>query len=847
MTIQCRYLPNPEGDPAEIQSLTEEDFPLTLGGPDADVDLGRDAAEHAVAYLGLSEGEIFIQANGAGTDASWNGKTLEGSEWVTDGDVLTVGKTRLDVELKDEELTLRRRQVAKAVPELRPPSLSPPPRRRASGEARRVEPIAFTPHPLVAGGPPSAEAPAANDARPVQPIQRRRRKLRPAVVLSFAALALLGIAAFYVFTARSVEIVVEPAADQLEVAGLPHLEVGGRHLLLPGKYTVSVEKAGYYPLNTELSVSGDARQSHAFKLERLPGQLELIVRDVHGGEVTEGEVIVDGEVVGSLPLGDLELAPGGHLIAVQAPRYEPFEAELEVAGGGKIETLTAELVPNWAPIAFSTQPAGATLRIDGEVVGKTPLTAEVGAGKRRYEIFLGGYKPRRGGLNVEANSPQTVPAIRLEPTDGLLAVRSEPEKATVQIDGRYRGETPLDLELAPGRSYQVKVSKSGYEPRSESVEIRSGQTAEMRLEMAALTGEVRINVLPSDAELIINGEPLSGEPSRTVKLQAVPHTVEVKKAGYVPFEQKVTPIPGVLKSIDVQLVSREEAREAAIVPTLETAESQPMKLIQPGRFVMGASRREPGRRANEGLREVELTRRFYVGVQEISNKQFRIFRKEHLSGQAGGQNLEIDHHPVVNVTWNDAVEYCNWLSAKEGLPSFYVRQGDTWVPAQPLNNGYRLPTEAEWAWVARFPNGEKAWKYPWGDRLPIAPKSGNYADSSASSILPGALGDYNDGFAATAPTDAFQPNNLGLHNLGGNVAEWVHDVYSIRPALGQALEKDPMGPAEGDLHVIRGSSWMHSTVTQLRLTFRDYGEKARPDVGFRIARYVDLDEGKGTP
>ena len=161
------------------------------------------------------------------------------------------------------------------------------------------------------------------------------------------------------------------------------------------------------------------------------------------------------------------------------------------------------------------------------------------------------------------------------------------------------------------------------------------------------------------------------------------------------------------------------------------------------------------------------------------------------------------------------------------------------VAAVPMTTGYRLPTEAEWAWAARYGAGEKPLKYPWGDALPVAAKSGNYGDASASGLLPGALPDYNDGFPATAPADSFQPNARGLQNLGGNVAEWVHDLYAIRMGGAATVERDPLGPAEGEFHVIRGSSWMHSTVTELRLTFRDYGKEKRPDVGFRIARYAE--------
>ena len=78
------------------------------------------------------------------------------------------------------------------------------------------------------------------------------------------------------------------------------------------------------------------------------------------------------------------------------------------------------------------------------------------------------------------------------------------------------------------------------------------------------------------------------------------------------------------------------------------------------------------------------------------------------------------------------------------------------------------------------------------------------------------------------------------------VAEWVNDYYSIYPsAASTTLDRDPLGPEEGDYHVIRGSSWMDSTITELRLSYRDYGNKRRSALGFRIARYSD--QAKETP
>ena len=95
---------------------------------------------------------------------------------------------------------------------------------------------------------------------------------------------------------------------------------------------------------------------------------------------------------------------------------------------------------------------------------------------------------------------------------------------------------------------------------------------------------------------------------------------------------------------------------------------------------------------------------------------------------------------------------------------------------------------------------------------------------------------YNDNHTAAAPVGTFKPNQRGLYDMGGNVAEWLHDYYEIPD---QNPAKDPTGPSTGEYHVMRGSSWMHGTITELRYSFRDYGIQGRQDVGFRIARYAE--------
>src|SRR5690606_27568145 len=120
--------------------------------------------------------------------------------------------------------------------------------------------------------------------------------------------------------------------------------------------------------------------------------------------------------------------------------------------------------------------------------------------------------------------------------------------------------------------------------------------------------------------------------------------------------------------------------------------------------------------------------------------------------------------------------------------------------------------------------------HAWGGRYPPTERSGNYADRAAKDVVDQVLADYDDGFAVAAPVASFSANQHGLYDLDGNVAEWVHDYYDAAPLAQPAT--DPLGPATGAEHVIKGASWAQSSITTLRLSYRDAGQAARHDVGF---------------
>ncbi len=355
------------------------------------------------------------------------------------------------------------------------------------------------------------------------------------------------------------------------------------------------------------------------------------------------------------------------------------------------------------------------------------------------------------------------------------------------------------------------------------------------VDLSARRGSVTVNVRPADAEIYVDGS-ARGRGSQTLRLSSAPHRIEVRKPGYAKWSRTITPRPGYPQTVSASLRSLEEIERAKIETTVKTASEQVLRRVEPGTFTMGSSRSDPGRRANEVIVPVTISRAFFIGTREVTNGEFAEFRPAHDSGAAIHASLAGADNPVANVTWSDAVQYCNWLSAREGLKPAYEEKFGEWVQIRPLTNGYRLPTEAEWAWAVRYAQSPQPARFAWGDKMPPARDSGNYADESAADLVPTIIPRFDDGYASTAPVGTFKPNALGLYDGSGNVAEWVNDHYTVpTPGVTRPLV-DPLGPDAGTTHVIRGSGWKHAGETELRFSYRDYGDGARPDVGFRIAR-----------
>jgi formylglycine-generating enzyme required for sulfatase activity len=241
---------------------------------------------------------------------------------------------------------------------------------------------------------------------------------------------------------------------------------------------------------------------------------------------------------------------------------------------------------------------------------------------------------------------------------------------------------------------------------------------------------------------------------------------------------------------------------------------------------------------------VKISRSFYLSQCEVTVGQFRQFvtddgykTEAETNGKGGyGVNVETgefrqnpqhnwrnpgfrqtDEHPVVNVTWDDARKFCEWLSQKEGLT-------------------YRLPTEAEWEYACKA-GTNSLWSH--GDDLNDLALVGNVCDETAKEIFPNwKVNEAKDGYVFTAPVGKLRANAFGLHDMHGNVAEWCQDVWDTNVyAKRTGLTVDPEQTSGSDCRIVRGGSWLKYPIFT-RSADRNYAPRNLQNncFGFRIVK-----------
>lgn len=640
---------------------------------------------------------------------------------------------------------------------------------------------------------------------------------------------------FFLLTARSVTVTADALTPlDIRVGGL-NLPFGDQLLMRPGSYSLKVTAEGYYPFEGSLKVDTADVQNRSVNLIPLPGTLKIETQP------SGARVLIDGVEAGFTPLTLENIAAGEVPLNLSIDRYLAFDDVITIEGRGIAQRYSKDLVPGWARVFVDVVPERVEFLLDEEPVKEAGDVIEVMAGSRQLTVTAPGYVSQTIEVNAIANTDLDLGTIKLIAAEGILRLTSQPSGASVTRDGLFVGTTPVDVTMSPSVNHQIILRRAGYQPSELRTALDKGTIEQRAVALKPTLGDVDIQITPRNARVAVNGVD-QGAGSTTLSLPSVEQTIAISAPGYASVERKITPRAGLAQRLKVDLLTEEEARKAAIKPKLLTSLGQTLLLIDPlveavNEFTMGAPRRDAGRGANEVERPVRLTRAFYMATTEVTNAQFRQFTADHDSGQAGGKSLNREHQPAVALSWQQAASFCNWLSAREGLDPFYKERDGIIIGFDAGSTGYRLPSETEWAFTSRV-QGKEIWRFAWGDAWPPEDKSANLADGSSAIVTGRILNGYSDGAIVSAEVGKFPANPRGLYDLGGNVSEWVNDVYRI-PVPGEAAEENPLGDEQGDNFTIRGASWSLSRLRELRLTYRDYGERGRDDVGFRVARYAE--------
>jgi formylglycine-generating enzyme required for sulfatase activity/serine/threonine protein kinase len=400
---------------------------------------------------------------------------------------------------------------------------------------------------------------------------------------------------------------------------------------------------------------------------------------------------------------------------------------------------------------------------------------------------------------------------------------------------------------------------------------------------------VLIDIQDPGVEVAVKGTPLTvtGPDQQSVKVVPGDHDLTISCAGLVTVTKSFTIKRGEKRSVTVSIINKEivarldneiarlppapvpvdqllvapfdeatahkgqEAWASHFKTPVQLINSIGMKLtlIPPGEFQMGSPDYERERSGIEQQHRVRITKPFYLGVYEVTQSEF-----EHVMGRnpseflkSGGRTepatgFDTSRNPVENVTWYDAVEFCNELSKKEGRrPHYHIarvqRETDGRIKEAIVSiageGGYRLPTEAQWEYACRA-----------GTTTPFSFGSvNNGRECNCNGKVPYGRAEPGPALRRTAPVGSYPPNGFGLYDMHGNVWEVCWDVLDTG-YYKNSPESDPMGPSGGHYRVMRGGGW-YDVARLCRSAIRGRGitpVHRNSDKGFRIALSITDEE-----
>jgi len=526
-------------------------------------------------------------------------------------------------------------------------------------------------------------------------------------------------------------------------------------------------------------------------------------------------VRVDGRFRGKTPITRLELGTGRHQIRIEHSYFKPHVESVPMRRGDHIRRHVA-LGLGEGTFEFLSNPRGAWVEVDGKrVPGTTPVSLVTTSGP--HLVVMGGSERRLTEQSHELAHGETKEVnfdLNMDP-HGSVTFNLAPADAAVAFLEQYMADIAYSANMRlPLGEYAIRVSRPGFVPQEFRYTVFYGENShDVTLQRAQ--GKLTVVTTPADAEIEISYSDAGRGYRKTYSAAMLVPTGEVRVRARSMGRRTAAKLvriatDGASVSFKLQPITVDVG--ATIIDDLHSGGSAPeFVVVPPGSYVMG----DPGGPPSElPAHTVDLTQTFAVSRYEITIAQYLQFANHTQRPVSDKLDRSQRELPVTHVDHRDAIAYANWLSDETG-------------------NSYRLLSESEWEYVARA--GQQT-HYYFGNDIAQLCEFANVADKSVKKdFRHWTAVDCDDGMTRIGKVGSFAPNQFGLYDISGNVAEWILDCslpeYRYAPTDGSAVTSR----ISCETHGYRGGSWASSAV-EARASYRNAASQGNDTRGIRLAR-----------
>lgn len=655
---------------------------------------------------------------------------------------------------------------------------------------------------------------------------RRARRLTIAMVGLVILVVGLLVAALLLVKTVTLNITPARATENSSIEATKGFSLAlGRNVHFFGTVEVEASADGFFPEVVALDRTIESPVS--VELQPRPGLLTINLDFLQDETRSEYSLSADNTLLFDAVPETIELPTGRYELRVRGPAEYDRTQFVDVLGYGQKQVVNFAPLPRGS-FAVSVVPDTADIRLNGQKVGTGEVLKTVVAKSHVLEFEMEGYLGKRLPFAVDANSHVDLGTVDLSSAPGTVEFLSNPESVSIFVDGTFIGSTPTKLDFNKS-SINVELRKPNFHTVTDNVQIVPGNSITQEYVLEEIRFDVEISSRPR-ASLRVNNQDRGLTP-QTVNVTAG-DVLEVSKEEYASQSITIAPAERQTKEIDIVLVEIAQHLYDEASEYITTQDSIQLKKFPAAKFHLPV----PGylmEDDQERTREFEITRPFYFGVYEIRRKEYAKFDSS-IKSTTSDEDL-----PITDISWIDAVKFCNWLSQAEGLEPVYAIGSGASVSIDLGSNGYRLPTEAEWELITYYNFAEEKVVGPfvWGDGTKPPSQVGNLAGYETRSALQTYIADYADRHKTLAPVGSYRRNFNGIHDLVGNAAEWVFDYFgNVYEGWDRSLT-DPMGPSRGIERIVKGANFQTTKLHEAAINFRRTVGHKDETVGFRLARW----------